>query len=612
MGEEIGSKTVVRELYGIELADAMAAACKSYRAILEPTTPVIQCVRAGHPFIGDGTDVCYICGLPIPSKDNRPVTDWLYVECEHILPIVQARIFLDIYTHLDNKGAKIDPVAKQWYETAINLEYAQSHRLCNQKKKMQSYIGNPEYGETSIQYNDVSTKAILKSIIQQATDTVNEIRNEGIDVTEEDWNIYNGIAGMKINERAKYIKAIITRIENHVNTHTPDEYKLLTLARISRLRDPTRLPPCALAVYEAWNGAGIVIRVEETAADKFATGMLEFKFLQPGVLSDIVYGGAYLQIPDQYRLNMTVEIVRKILHEFYELGKASADTNRFLLLNWIYYFIYWQILGNYSLVNNENVLPQDKEWICKLCNALTVIRRNKQLNKMIESFVSRRENANTNKFIYKNTVQCRRDELNKMREDAVDEAIKTKTLQNTDPLILLAKASVEDLNWLSELRETAANDTFSGITDIYLPELKKHIINVDDANARNVLDSAVNAGRQEFIENYNPEEDSIDKIVERASMVAAETLNAYLILGNVNADLAKSIADDFRKTIIAQWPADVSGGSRLRKLHRSKPNARRSHSRNIRTTYRKGLRKRTGKGRTHRVRQRTGKSRGRK
>jgi hypothetical protein len=100
---------------------------KNCRDIYEPTAVEAQCLNT----IGEvkNTDKCYICGF-----DFDPRTEGLQATCEHILPIIQAIFFLDLYRGSE-KGkhttAQMDILRK---------EYSWAHRCCNYVKADNSFL----------------------------------------------------------------------------------------------------------------------------------------------------------------------------------------------------------------------------------------------------------------------------------------------------------------------------------------------------------------------------------------------------------------------------------------------------------------------------------------
>jgi hypothetical protein len=78
-----------------------------------------------------GETPCWICGMPIWSLSEALPETWKNghsPECEHILPVAQAAIFLQLYDRV-NSSSKL-----------FELEYAWSHKTCNQTKNSDVYF----------------------------------------------------------------------------------------------------------------------------------------------------------------------------------------------------------------------------------------------------------------------------------------------------------------------------------------------------------------------------------------------------------------------------------------------------------------------------------------
>jgi len=109
------------------------------RQIWELTSPQQQCANV----VGKFEDIpekdirknCYICGFEIVDTNNPRAG--LSPECEHILPIIQAMFFLDLYRPNDKKLCNqgvLNPVECKEITETLKEEYAWSHRTCNQIK----------------------------------------------------------------------------------------------------------------------------------------------------------------------------------------------------------------------------------------------------------------------------------------------------------------------------------------------------------------------------------------------------------------------------------------------------------------------------------------------
>jgi len=100
---------------------------KNCRQIYEPGSVESQCNNT----IGKvkDTDKCYICGFDFDEKING-----LQPTCEHILPIIQAIFFLDLYRSSDKGNHSPQQM------DILRKEYAWAHRCCNYVKADNSFL----------------------------------------------------------------------------------------------------------------------------------------------------------------------------------------------------------------------------------------------------------------------------------------------------------------------------------------------------------------------------------------------------------------------------------------------------------------------------------------
>lgn len=125
------------------------------RGIYETSTPTTQCNNTIGKFV-NGVE-CYICGMAIIQQDLRLGVNGLNPECEHILPIAQAVLFLGLY------GDKFKEGRLFYNPTQFKLEYAWAHRTCNQIKSDESYI---KYNQSARQFvvDTVALRSFLTKI----------------------------------------------------------------------------------------------------------------------------------------------------------------------------------------------------------------------------------------------------------------------------------------------------------------------------------------------------------------------------------------------------------------------------------------------------------------
>lgn len=107
---------------------------------------------------------CYICGFPIMTTP----------ECEHILPIFKASLYLTLYRNdykriMDQgfEGKLTDPEERRIFNE-IKMEYDWSHRCCNQKKNdidfiKYEYNNRTNRGEFKLDFK--TTQSLLKEIV---------------------------------------------------------------------------------------------------------------------------------------------------------------------------------------------------------------------------------------------------------------------------------------------------------------------------------------------------------------------------------------------------------------------------------------------------------------
>ena len=143
-GTNYATTDIARYLFGENITSPEA------RKIWETSSTETQCTHStGAGAFQNGITTCYICGMTITKSgiDN----DGRNPECEHILPILQAVIYLGLYSHKEATripGSTFEkfqssPTTIQnpfYNQELVNLEYAWSHRACNQIKSDNIYM----------------------------------------------------------------------------------------------------------------------------------------------------------------------------------------------------------------------------------------------------------------------------------------------------------------------------------------------------------------------------------------------------------------------------------------------------------------------------------------
>jgi hypothetical protein len=214
-------------LFGEENARRLAEQLGSekaldYRKILEATPATTQCDNAIRPF--EEKIECYLCGIPL-SKMGKQTRDETYPECEHIMPLVQARWYnLAYYT-----GRKVSGV------DMMNYEYAWAHKCCNGAKLTDLFISYPdETGKVSIQ------ESVIDMVLFKAKARAKS-KNPG-KTNPELFAIQN------INSKERkdfiirtYLQPLVTWI-NRIPHTVPGSANLLTLTGAASLIDPATRP----------------------------------------------------------------------------------------------------------------------------------------------------------------------------------------------------------------------------------------------------------------------------------------------------------------------------------------------------------------------------------
>ena len=154
---------------------------------------------------------CWICDFPIDL--DAKAGHALAPECEHVLPIVQARFFLSLYNS-DMKDNLSEKARK-----GLLLEYAWAHSVCNQEKKQISFLKSDVEKNFKIYGDNIeeTLTKIYKSDRLQSEKLKELIDNYGY----KDWKI----------ARIKAISKRIQDIIDYLKNDRPDGiFNLLLLA----------------------------------------------------------------------------------------------------------------------------------------------------------------------------------------------------------------------------------------------------------------------------------------------------------------------------------------------------------------------------------------------
>jgi len=372
--EEASSKDIVLRIYGPDLGEKLALAAgygkrKDYRGVLEPTDPVTQCNRSGNPFVPGMA--CYLCGQPIPDKSmlSGP-EDELYVECEHILPVTEARWFLDLYM-------TIRQPQDAWTQRAVQLEYAQAHRVCNQAKSNFSFIKTDPISGAPI-VNEAGTRKILKSIQLRALKHVGDYQNPDLA------RIIQGIASTILSRKDVILTQIATLI-THINSGVavqPEYQNMVVLLRTSLLADPSTLPASLQEIHKNWYENTVEMSAQrEILFDRFVNQTyIDYPLLRPeNIMNTIFY--KFEGLPEQYAQFSSSELVLHLLRQYFNRNPRADPTGK-TLLSTIYYGIFREVLVSLlanvmpKLQSNQSLTDFEETLICAISGRMEVILKN--------------------------------------------------------------------------------------------------------------------------------------------------------------------------------------------------------------------------------------------
>jgi hypothetical protein len=128
---------ILKRLFGDDIIEQIKAVGLKARDVFELIEPQAQCKAIIGSSVGKD---CWICGLPIQAKikgfkvkSKGPGTDiksGVTAECEHVLPIAQAAILLNLY----NSKLRNELTKQAFIKESLDHEYAWAHVVCNQEK----------------------------------------------------------------------------------------------------------------------------------------------------------------------------------------------------------------------------------------------------------------------------------------------------------------------------------------------------------------------------------------------------------------------------------------------------------------------------------------------
>jgi hypothetical protein len=169
---EYALKALAEQIFGTKVVDILKDKKMTYRDIWETSSPTTQCGNTIGDAV-DGVSICWLCGFAIDMS-----IDAFKPECEHVLPVGQALVFLDLYKHSIHKG----DISKELSQM-LKLEYRWSHSVCNRIKSDTNFLGFNSKGAPII-LEDV-IRAYLSEIYTKSDDLKSLV---GKGKSAKDWN----------------------------------------------------------------------------------------------------------------------------------------------------------------------------------------------------------------------------------------------------------------------------------------------------------------------------------------------------------------------------------------------------------------------------------------
>lgn len=212
-------------LFGPTIIERMVSEVKSVRYMFAPQNNTQQCLIAGIESPEEQKN-CWLCGLTMFGTDGKRND---IIECEHILPVIQAVLFLEL-------GLSRPPEVSD--DNAIKLEYAWAHATCNHPK---------------------NNTVFIKEVLNQSSKAIVGWECDDSDIQKALEAIYPKLKPhfpTELKVKKEWMDSRILSIHNRVQSivnylNRPGHAPLTILFSVAKLGDPDRLTPKARKILES-------------------------------------------------------------------------------------------------------------------------------------------------------------------------------------------------------------------------------------------------------------------------------------------------------------------------------------------------------------------------
>jgi hypothetical protein len=327
---DYGLKTLAEQLFGSSVISVIKNKKMTYRDIWELSSPTTQCANTIGAAQADS--VCWLCGFMINGAIEA-----LKPECEHVLPVGQALVFLDLYKHtIHGKAAPNSKVLDM-----LKLEYRWSHSVCNRLKSDTNFLGFDTVGNPVVltkviekYLNDLFVYDPIKTLLRQYNTKTKQTVTKAVWITERIFDI------------SVQLKQIIGYMEEKSSG-------LLLLSGVASLYEPENIAQSIRDVIEAVKPE--IIPKINTVSSSSGNELRKLKYFlsyKNNLNTQIteLTGPLSKLITEKFKLRDGKTFIHK-LNETYQLERRNEQeiVRKYIL----------DIIGNQIINNFDNVISSD-------------------------------------------------------------------------------------------------------------------------------------------------------------------------------------------------------------------------------------------------------------